>query len=82
MTPGDDATRKLRRGVYALLIALAVGNMAGRLLAVNSASRMELEQHLIARRTATLEADLRKRGADDATIAESIVEARPKFEAD
>jgi hypothetical protein len=82
MTPGDDATRKLRRGVYALLIALAVGNMAGRLLAVNSTSRMELEQHLVSRRIATLEADLRKRGADDATIAEAIAEARPKIEAD
>ena len=34
MNPGgQDANAALRRGVYAMLIALAAGNMLGRLLA-------------------------------------------------
>jgi hypothetical protein len=82
MTPGDDATRNLRRGVYALLIAIALGNMAGRLLAVNSTSRIEFEQHLVSRRIAALEADLRKSGADDVAVADAIAAARPKIEAE
>jgi hypothetical protein len=82
MTPGDDATSNLRRGVYALLIAIAVGNMAGRLLAVNSTSRIEFEQHLVSRRIATLEAELRTGSANEAAIANAIAEARPRIEAE
>ena len=38
-SPTDDPRSALRRGVYGLLIALSVGSMAGRILAVNSGSR-------------------------------------------
>ena len=52
--PVGDRAATLRRGVYALLIALAAGDMTGRLIAVNSVSRVELEQHLINQRRAKL----------------------------
>ena len=46
MTPVDgESNAQLRWGVYTLLIALAVGNMAGRLMAVNSVNRADLERH-------------------------------------
>jgi hypothetical protein len=75
-----EAAAGLRRGVYAVLIALAAGNMIGRLLAVNSVNRLELEQYLVGQRVANLERQLRSEGADEAAIAAAVAEARPKFE--
>jgi hypothetical protein len=82
MTADDERARRLRLGVYAVLIALAAGNMVGRLLAVNSVSRVELEQHLVARRVADLEKRLRAAGSDDEAVAVAVAEARPQIEAD
>jgi hypothetical protein len=76
-----DLTRRLRVGVYAVLIALAAGNMIGRLLAVNSVNRADLEQHLVAQRVAALERKLRTDGADEAAIAAEVAKARPQIEA-
>lgn len=42
----SDSNRTLRRGVYLLLIALAVGHLTGRLLAVNSVDTVRLEKQL------------------------------------
>ena len=81
MTPGHDPTRPLRRGVYVLLIALAVGDMTGRLLAVNSVSRIELEQFLVSQQVAALQRQWRAEGADAAEIAARTAEARPRIEA-
>lgn len=44
---GLDHSARLRWGVYYLLIALAIGNMTGRLMAVNSVNRQDLQKHLI-----------------------------------
>ncbi len=41
----DDRLMRLRWGVYLLLIAVAVGNMTGRLLAVNSVDKIQLESY-------------------------------------
>jgi hypothetical protein len=41
-----DPRAALRRGVYLLLIALAVGDITGRLWAVNSVDTVRLEKHL------------------------------------
>lgn len=38
-----DANASLRWGIYLVLIALAVGNMSGRILAVNSVNRADIE---------------------------------------
>lgn len=44
MTPArEDPTARLRWGVYLVLIAIAVGNMTGRLLAVNSVDKAGVE---------------------------------------
>jgi hypothetical protein len=45
-TPPDESRSRLRWGIYGLLIALAVGNMTGRILAVNSVDRVRLEDYL------------------------------------
>lgn len=45
-----DTRRSLRWSVYAVLIALAVGDMSGRLFAVNSVNRADLEKSVIQRR--------------------------------
>ena len=42
----DDSRARLRWGVYLVLIAVAVGNMTGRLLAVNSVDKVGLERRL------------------------------------
>ncbi len=78
--PGDSA-RRLRRGVYAVLIALAAGNLIGRLMAVNSVNRLEMQQYLVGQRVAMLERKLRGEGANPDAIAAAVAEARPVFEA-
>lgn len=43
----DDASRAaLRRGVYALFIAVSIGGIAGRILAVNAVDHVRLEKYL------------------------------------
>jgi hypothetical protein len=45
MTPvSDDRTARLRWGVYLLLVAIALGNMTGRLAAVNSVDKIGIEK--------------------------------------
>lgn len=43
MPTSEDQAARLRWGVYLVLIAIAVGNMTGRLLAVNSVDKIGLE---------------------------------------
>ena len=68
--------------MYAVLIALAAGNMTGRLLAVNSVNRAELEQHLVSQRVAALQRKLKAEGADEDAIAAEVAAARPQIEAE
>ncbi len=79
--PSSDSARRLRTGVYAVLIALAAGNLLGRLMAVNSVNRQELEQYLVGQRVAELQKKLRAAGADEGTIAAEVEKARPQLEA-
>jgi len=46
MTDAADSSKRLRWSVYWLLIALATGGMAGRILAVNSVDMLALEAYL------------------------------------
>jgi hypothetical protein len=46
----DDRLARVRWGVYLVLIAVAVGNMSGRLLAVNSVDKAQLESYRIRER--------------------------------
>lgn len=45
-TPATEDGAALRRGVYLLLIAIAAGNVTGRLFAINSVDTIRLEHHL------------------------------------
>lgn len=80
-TEPRDPTRQVRWSAYGILIALAIGNMSGRLLAVNSVSRMEVEKRSIQTRVRTLEAKLRERGYDEQEIATRVAEKLPKYQA-
>jgi hypothetical protein len=80
MTPPADPAQRLRYGVYGILIALAAGDMAGRLLAVNAVSRMELEQHLISQRVAAAERQFRAEGVSEEALRAKLRAARHAIE--
>src|SRR5262249_53335498 len=44
-TPHSTLSPSLRWSIYTLLIAIAVGNMAGRLISVNSVDKIQLEAY-------------------------------------
>lgn len=80
MSPqGGDSNSVLRWGIYAILIAVAVGNMTGRLLSVNSINRADLERHLINRELQPVERQLRNQGLGDVEIARSLAEERARL---
>jgi len=60
-TGAIDSSSQLRWGVYTLLISIAVGNMTGRLLAVNSVNRTDLQSHLIRQDLQRVEQKLKKK---------------------
>lgn len=77
MSPhGGDSSAALRWGIYAILIALAVGNMTGRLLSVNSVNRADLEQHLINRDLQAIAKQLRAQNLSEAELTEKLAEER------
>ncbi len=75
-----DPTRRLRVGVYAILIALAVGNMTGRLLAVNSVNRQEAETTAISQRVAAAEKKFRAEGLKEDLVQAKLAAARQLIE--
>ena len=79
---GDDPTRQLRWGVYWMLIALAVGNMTGRLLAVDSVNRVDGERKFIQLRMKSLEKRLLAKGLADEAVRERLAAERPQIEAE
>jgi hypothetical protein len=81
MNGGGDPGRRARLAAYALLAALAAGHLAGRILAVNSVNRIELEQYLVGQRMADFERQLRSQGLGDERIDAAVEEARPRIEA-
>lgn len=76
----DDGTRNrdLRWGIYMLLIALAVGNMAGRLMAVNSVNRADLQRHLIRRDLQQAEQKLKQKNLSPEKFASELAVAKEK----
>jgi len=86
--PCSALSARTRWGIYLVLMAIAVGNMSGRLLSVNSVDRVQLEtarvREAIERKRAALAAeglsenDLAARlAADEATIRENLRQQRP-----
>src|SRR5690349_8787141 len=75
-----DPTRRLRLGVYALLIALSAGDMAGRLLAVNAVNRQELEASRIGQRVAAAEKEFRAEGISEDKLQAKLTAAKQLIE--
>lgn len=76
--PHHDAHASLRWGVYGILIALAVGNMTGRILAVNSIDKAGLERYRIRERLS----DLRQRLEGEGITGEALQERIARREAE
>ena len=76
-TPHDPLAR-LRWGVYLVLMAVAVGNMTGRLLAVNSVDKAQLEATRIQQRLDAERARFKEQGLSGAKLDErmAVTEAR------
>lgn len=73
----DKQMRRLRWSVYLVLIATAIGNMTGRLMAVNAIDRAQLEAYRIKDRVDRRRSEL----ADAGFSAEQINEKSAAFEA-
>ncbi len=71
-----DSTATLRRSVYLLLIALAVGNMVGRILAVDSVDLTRLERQRIDERMRDYRVELANEQLSDSEIAERLSRKR------
>lgn len=82
MQPSDDSQTQLRWGVYALLIALAVGNMTGRLLAVNATDRVEFEKYRIKQALQPTAAKLKERNLAKEEFQQKLAEAKQRIEKD
>ena len=82
MIPGQDATAAVRKAAYAILIALAAGNMLGRLIAVNSVSRIDAEKQAIGRRIESLKKQLSTQGHSAKAVATKLAKALPTIEAE
>jgi len=78
----EEANLQLRWGVYALLIMISVGSMTGRLLAVNSVNRIDLERHLINRDLEQVEQRLKAQDLPEEEYQERLQEARERIESE
>ncbi|MEM9354472.1 MAG: hypothetical protein AAGA92_15810 [Planctomycetota bacterium] len=76
-TDTNDANRQLRWGVYAVLMAVALGDAGGRILAVNSVNRGDLERHLVGRDMALLQKQLEAQGVSGDELEARLEQARP-----
>lgn len=78
MTP-SDSNAPLRRVVYALLIAIAVGQMAGRILSVNSVNFAALGDRRVADSLEEFRQQQVEAGADEATLADRLRRKRAEL---
>jgi hypothetical protein len=68
------ATTSLRWGIYGILIALSVGNMSGRILAVNSVDNARLESHRIRERLSPFRDRLEEQGVTGDELESRVAE--------
>lgn len=75
-----DADRtQLRWGVYSLLVAIAVGGMLGRIMAVNAVDRAGIEKVVIERELANQRKKLAEAGLDPEQVKQRIAELEPEI---
>ena len=72
--------KQLRQTIYWLLIAIAVGNMAGRILAVNSVDLVRLEKYRINQRLNQTKVKLQKQGFSGDELEARLKSRREELE--
>ncbi|MBN1852164.1 MAG: hypothetical protein JW829_05540 [Pirellulales bacterium] len=77
--PSMDATAPIRKAVYGILIALAVGHMIGRILAVNSVNLENLEKHRIDQRLDETRQELVARGMEGEALEQQLAKRRDEL---
>jgi hypothetical protein len=86
MSRGEDSAKpqdphaQLRWGIYLLLIALATGNMLGRLAAVTSVNKQDLQSHLIRRDLQRTTARLEEKNLPPEQYDRELAAARERIE--
>ncbi|MBN2216758.1 MAG: DUF2029 domain-containing protein [Pirellulales bacterium] len=76
----DDLSRaSLRRGVYALLIAISAGAMIGRILAVDAVNLRGVQESRISRRLAEHRAKLAAKGLDGASLEGAMADEETRL---
>ncbi len=75
-----DTHAHLRRGIYALLIVIAVGHMSGRILAVNSVDAEDLSQARIAEHLERFREQQLAEGVDQATLEDRMIRKQRELE--
>lgn len=75
-----DADARRRWALYAVLIAVAVGQYSGRLLAVNSVDRQLLEKNRIDRRLDERRRELQSQGVTEPGLSERVEAYRAQIE--
>jgi len=77
----DDGShnRELRWGIYALLIAIAIGNMTGRLMAVNSVNKIDLQSRVIRQDLQRVENKLKQKNLSAEQYARELAVAKEKI---
>jgi len=80
-TAADDSQARLRRSVYALLIAASVGLMLGRILAVDDVGRSAIEEYAIQSRLGEFRKTLASRGLrdDDPEMASRLADEEARL---
>jgi len=78
-SPPSDPRAQLRWGIYALLIALAVGNMTGRLMSVNAENRADLQKHLIRQDLQRVEQKLQQKNLSAEQFDRELAAAKEKI---
>jgi len=68
----QDASARLRRGVYLVLIAVALGQLLGRIMAVDSVDLLQLEESRIKQAVKQYRARLAAQGLKDDELAEAV----------
>ncbi len=76
-----DETRKLRWGVYMLLIALSVGTMLGRIFAVDAVDRAAMQEFRVKEEMKRRETELKKNGLDGEPLQKALAELQPRVRA-
>jgi len=79
-TASDDPHAILRRAIYGILIAVALGNAVGRIFAVNSVDNVRLEKYLIDRAVADKKTALERDGVTGEALTAALAEYQAEVE--